>query len=193
MSAWRTRCGVFAIACACLLFTPRVVAASHHTVVGDFDGDGRHDRATLKRHAHSSEIRIWLSTTNATTVIQSPDRIGAIAARDLDGDHRDELIGRESLNLQIWSVREQSFHRLHPQKDDRAGWNGSPAPNRVEDPPEEEPAADATAGASSVAVLLAPRPRAPDLIPASLASSLSAGFRSAQLLAPVAPRPPPIA
>ena len=192
MSAWRTRCGVLAIACVCLLSAPRVVAASHHTVVGDFDGDGRHDHATLKRHAHSSEIRIWLSTTNETTVIHSPDRIGAIAARDLDGDHRDELIGRESLNLQIWSVREQGFHRLHPQKEDRAAWNGSSAPNRVEDPPDEEPAADATAGAYSIAVLLAPRPRAPDLIPAVLASPVSAGFKSAPLLAPVAPRPPPV-
>jgi len=192
MSAWRTRCGVLAIACACLLLAARLAAASHHTVVGDFDGDGRHDRATLKRHAHSSEIRIWLSTTNATTVIHSPDRIGAIAARDLDGDHRDELIGRQSLSLQIWSVREQRFQRLRPQKDDAAEWYGASAPNRVEDPPDQTPAADSTAGASSVAVLLAPRARAPDLIPEPLPSHVSAGFKSAPLLAPVAPRPPPV-
>lgn len=191
MSAWRTRCGVLAIACACLLLVPRSVAASHHTVVGDFDGDGRHDRATLKHHAHSSEIRIWLSTTNATTVIHSPDRIGALAARDLDGDHRDELIGREALNLQIWSVGEERFHRVRPQKEDGVGWSRAPAPNRVEDRSDDMPAADSTGGASSVAVLLSPRPRAPDLIPAPLAFPVSAGFKSAQLLAPVAPRPPP--
>lgn len=191
MSAWRTRCGVLAIACACLLLAPRLVAASHHTVVGDFDGDGRHDRATLKRHGHSSEIRIWLSTTNATTVIHSTARIGAIAARDLDGDHRDELIGRESLTLQIWSVRDQRFHRLRAHKGP-AEWFGGPAPNRVEDPSDEVPAADSTAGASLVALLLSPRPRPPDRIPEPLQSDVSAGFRSAHLLAPVAPRPPPV-
>ena len=191
MSAWRTRCGIVAIACACLLLGPRIVAASHHTVVGDFDGDGRHDRATLKRHGHTSEIRIWLSTTNATTVIHSSTRIGAIAARDLDGDHRDELIGRESLNLQIWSVREHRFQRLQRKQGPAAAFGGS-APNRVEQPPDEAPAADSTAGPSSVALLLSPRPRAPDLFPESLAVQNSAGFRSVQLLAPFAPRPPPV-
>ena len=190
MSAWRTRCGVFAIACACLLFSPRIVAAAHHTVVGDFDGDGRHDRATLKRHGHASEIRVWLSTTNATTVIQSSTHIEAIAARDLDGDRRDELIGRELLQLQIWTVREQRFQRLH-QKSPVDSFGG-PAPDRVEEPPDDAPAADSTAGASPVALLLSPRPRAPDLLLESLASQVSAGFRSAQLLAPLAPRPPPV-
>ena len=191
MSAWRTRCGVLAIACACLVLAPRIAAASDHTVVGDFDGDGRHDRATLKRHGGASEIRIWLSTTSATTVIHSATHIGAIAARDLDGDHRDELIGRESLNLQVWTVREQRFHRLQSQKSPLEQVGG-PAPNRVEDPPDDAPAADSTAGASSVALLLSPRPRAPDLIPEPLPSHVSAGFKSAQLLAPVAPRPPPV-
>lgn len=191
MSAWRTRCGFLAIACVCLLLAPRLAAASHHTVVGDFDGDGRHDRATLRRHGHASEIRIWLSTTNATTIIQSTARIGAIAARDLDGDHRDELIGRESLNLQIWTVRNQRFH-LRSRDTSPAEWSGGPGPNRVEDPPDEAPAADSNAGSSSVALLLSPQPRAPDLIPESLVSQVSAGFRSAQLLAPVAPRPPPL-
>ena len=191
MSAWRTRCGVFAIACACLVLAPRIVAAAHHTVVGDFDGDGRHDHATLKRHGRASEIRVWLSTTNATTVIHSPTHIGAIAARDLDGDHRDELIGRESLQLRIWTVREQRFQQLH-HRNGPVGSLGQPSPDRVEEPPEDAPAADSTAGASSVALLLSPRPRAPDLLPEWLASQVSAGFRSAQLLAPVAPRPPPV-
>ena len=105
---------------------------------------------------------------------------------------RDELIGRQSLSLQIWSVREQRFQRLRPQKDDAAEWYGASAPNRVEDPPDQTPAADSTAGASSAAVLLAPRARAPDLIPEPLPSHVSAGFKSAPLLAPVAPRPPPV-
>ena len=191
MSGWRRRCGVFAIACACLLLAPRIVAAAHHTVVGDFDGAVRHDRATLNPGGHASEIRVWLSTTNATTVIHSSAHIGAIAARDLDGDHRDELIGRESLQLQIWTVREQRFQQLH-HENGPVGSFGKPAPDRVEEPPDDAPAADATAGASSVAVLLSPRPRAPDLLPEWLASQVSAGFRSAQLLAPVAPRPPPV-
>lgn len=152
MSAWRTRCGVLAIACVCLLLAPRLAAASHRTVVGDFDGDGRQDRATLKSHGATSHIRLWLSTTRTTTVIH-----------------------------------------LHKKRSPSpVQWSGDRIPKRVEDPPDEAPAADSTVGSSSVALLLSPRPRAPDLSRESLALQVSAGFRSAQLLAPVAPRPPPI-
>ena len=152
MSAWRTRCGVLASACVCLLLAARPAAAFHRTVVGDFDGDGRQDRATLKWHGDASHIRIWLSATHTTTVIHLHQRSSPSPVQ----------------------------------------WSGGRIPNRVEDPPDEASDADSNAGTSSVALLLSPRPRAPDLSPEPLTSRVSAGFRSAQLLAPVAPRPPPI-
>jgi len=169
---------------------PRSAVASSRSVVGDFDGDGQHDRATLDRRGHATEIRIWLSTTQATTVIYSAARIGAIAARDLDGDHRDELIARTHARLHVWTVRSQRFHRVEQPKRAPDGL-GAARPNRVEDPPDDVPAGDASTDASSTALLLSPRPRAPDLSPERLPLQTRAGFKSAQLLAPVAPRPPP--
>ena len=140
MSAWRTRCGVLAIACACLFLAPRIVAASHHTVASG---------------------------------------------------HGTALIGHGPVKLHLGNVLQRRFHHPHSQKCPAASFE-SPARNRVDEPPDDASATDPSADASSVALLLAPRPRAPDLIPEPLPSQISAGFKSAPLLAAVAPRPPPV-
>src|SRR5262245_32117847 len=74
-----------------LLFGVQTASASGLTVVADFDGDGRRDRAVLER-VESRVLRVWLSASRSTSVVHSKTPLLNIAATDLDGDGRHELI-----------------------------------------------------------------------------------------------------
>jgi hypothetical protein len=192
MRRWRsTRYRVLAMACACVVLLTRSAAASDRSVVADFDGDGRHDRATLHGRGPSSEIHIWLSTIGSVAVIRTPTRIGAIAASDLDGDHRDELIGRTSTRLQVWTVRQRRFEHVLPRTA-AANSLGRTTSHHVDDRSEAAPFAVSVPDGSDIAVVLSPRPRAPAVPSAHLSDRLTAGFPPSLVLAVVAPRPPPV-
>jgi hypothetical protein len=90
-------------------------SAAPSAIVGDFDGDGRHDRAELSA-AEPSAVRIYLSTTHKTSVVHSKTPILSLVARDLDGDQRDELIVRgASARLQVWTKQRNRFAKVHPR------------------------------------------------------------------------------
>jgi len=178
------------MACACAVLLTRSAVASDRSVVADFDGDGRHDRATL-HGGPSSEIHIWLSTIGSVAVIRTQTRIGAIAASDLDGDHRDELIGRTSTRLQVWTMRQRRFEHVLPRTAP-ANSLGRTTRHRVDDRSEAAPFAVSVPDGSDIAVVLSPRPRAPAVPTAHLSDRLTAGFPPSLVLAVVAPRPPPV-
>ncbi len=103
------------LAClALLLGTPRLDARDT-AFVADFDGDGQHDRATLTRE-EPSILRVWLSSTETTEIIRSGEPIVHLAAADLDGDRRPELIasGRTAA-LRIWTRGTRGFHAYRPR------------------------------------------------------------------------------
>lgn len=65
----------FWVVWVCLLLA-RTSAADARAIVGDFDGDGLRDRATVVRSETEPSVAVWLSTSDAVT----------------DGHRRDALI-----------------------------------------------------------------------------------------------------
>jgi len=85
-----------------LLSTP-FAAAAERSLAADFDGDGKSDRVAIDR-TEPSLLRVWLSTTGRTDVIRNSRALFRIAATDLDGDDRPELIATDASpeHLRIW-------------------------------------------------------------------------------------------
>jgi len=104
--------------CACLFLLPLAAGASgaaEPSLAVDFDGDGRHDTVRLDRH-RPSVLRIWLSASDTTQVLVSRRPLSHVAATDLDGDHRPELIASDSQSrLHIWTPRARGFRRYQPR------------------------------------------------------------------------------
>src|SRR5262245_44648063 len=88
-AVWR-RLRSLSLIWACILFGATVLSAAP-SVVADFDGDSQPDRAELSRREPSA-VHVWLSATQSIAVVRSSTPILGIAARDLDGDKRAELI-----------------------------------------------------------------------------------------------------
>jgi hypothetical protein len=109
-SAMRVALGLIA---AIGLFSASEAFASDR-VVGDFDGDGLRDHVAIS-HGDPRVLRVWLSSTHRIDVIHSPEPILHIAAADLDGDRRPELVARVSSKLRVWMRRNGRFHAYRPQ------------------------------------------------------------------------------
>ena len=91
------------LACAATIgFAPCAVAAER-LLSADFDGDGRHDRVAIDRR-DPSLLRVWLSATGATELIRNARPLLRVAAIDLDGDRRPELIATDTsvAGLHVW-------------------------------------------------------------------------------------------
>jgi hypothetical protein len=139
-------------------------------VVADFDGDSRHDFAELE---HSRLVlRVWLSATERTAVIQTRTPIAAIAAADLDGDRRAELIGSgTSAALHVWKQRKHGFVPVAPHRRLPGAASGR-APRALDDAPANPRVADGRFGSAGAFVLapmsprfLAPSPRGVHALP----------------------------
>jgi hypothetical protein len=164
------------------------VAGAAPAVIADFDGDSQPDRAELS-HREPSAVRIWLSTTRRTSIIRSSTRILSLAARDLDGDRRAELIAsKASAGLQIWTKRRHGFAAFHP-KHVTLSTLAPPACHGVDDGTAEAtderapdpPAPSLPSQASCVALTAARLPAHVAVIP-----------ESSDVFAPLGPRPPPL-
>lgn len=84
-----------------LLLVPRIGSAEA-VVQTDFDGDGQRDQVKLDR-GQPKILQVWLSGTGTTDVIRTRRPVLRVIAADLDGDHRPELIARDtSASLHVW-------------------------------------------------------------------------------------------
>jgi hypothetical protein len=177
-------------AIASLLLCSEASAAAAHLLTADFDGDGRHDRVTLDQR-DPSLLRVWLSTTDSTLLIHSGAPLVGIAATDLDGDHRAELIARsDSAALQVWTNTYTGFRRFRPRHTAQAS-SVVTHHHRIDDGPADETSELSSENSSLLALSLSPLPRAPAEVkrdPLRLTSASSAPVLPG---APFAPRPPP--
>ncbi len=177
------------IVCACLLIIVQVAAAADRHVIADFDGDGQHDNATLDQQGLASVIRVWLSSTRAVATIGTATPIIGIAARDLDGDHRDELVGAGTTRLNVWTLLESGFQRVQPRK---AGTGLVVPPNRRHTDEGAEGAPDGIVSPTPPAAALTLSRHARPPTRALHASHSTAASRPSTLLESSAPRPPPL-
>jgi hypothetical protein len=172
-----------------LTLSPCLYAAELH-VVADFDGDGRHDRAVLDR-LHPEVVRISLSTGGRTAVLYAGAPVAAMIARDLDGDHRAELITRgATTDLQIWTTGRRGFHsfRLHRA---HAGTLQTPHRGSVDDEQNSDAPGDLGDGFGAAPMVGVRGPRAPALLVSPVRGGTVVAARSYRQISLPAPRPPP--
>jgi len=177
------------LACLCVLVGAGLASASTPFVIADFDGDGHVDRADLTG-GDQSAVRVWLSATGRTAVLRSAAPVLEMAARDLDGDRRAELIvSSTSSGLHIWKKRGKGFRSVHP-KPVAPGVLSAPSRHRVNDTPADSSDAVSPAAPCPLALALAPAPQ--PSAPACLSTQLIPTRLSSEFLVPAGPRPPPL-
>lgn len=179
----------FWLACVCLVLAASPALAGP-SVVADFDGDGQRDHATLERH-EPSVLRVWLSTTQTISILHTSSPILGMAARDLDGDRRDELIADVSSGLEVWTARRKGFQPFHPRPElPRAV--GSPTQGAVDDGSRDAPPAVLPDSVAPLVLTLMPRLRRPSTVATGFAPRSTDAAISARPPTPFAPRPPPL-
>jgi hypothetical protein len=109
----RSRGHVLALAYA-TAFLCASPAFANQRVIADFDGDGVRDQVSLSRH-DPTVVRVWLSSTRRIDVIHSREPILQIAAADLDGDARKELVARVPTSMRVWVRRNGHFQSYRPR------------------------------------------------------------------------------
>jgi len=180
----------FMLACACMLLSSTVARASEPGLVVDLDGDGVHDRAIVDSR-EPSLLRVWLSTTGGIPTIRSSSPLIRVVATDLDGDHRAELIARDSASgLHVWTRGRKRFHQVRPHSTD-ASTLAMQKRHAVDDGATDESTGTSWDGASLLGLLLTSQPRAPASLDLGLAPGSRWSRRSHLPIDPFAPRPPP--
>jgi hypothetical protein len=167
--------------------------AAERLLTADFDGDGRHDRVAID-HQDPSLLTVWLSATGATEQIRNARPLLRVAALDLDGDHRPELIATDTsaAGLHVWKKHGRRGFRLYHAR--------APAPIELSTPrgtAARQDSADSLEGLPDV-----PHPQeslSSRYIPSAatdggltLATRPDRAFVSGARLTPTAPRPPPL-
>ena len=176
--------------CLCVLVAAGSASASTPFVIADFDGDGHVDRADVNG-PDPSAVRVWLSATGHTSVLRSAAPVLEMAARDLDGDRRAELIvSSASRGLHIWKKRRNGFRSVHP-KPVAAGVLSTPSRHRVDDAPADSSDAISPPAPCPLALARAAKSRAPAVTAGCLSTWLVPTTLSSGLLVPAGPRPPP--
>jgi len=102
--------GWLAVVCA-LLAAPRAARADQ-SVFADFDGDGRRDEARVDELQRRT-VNVWLSATQRSRVLRTARPILQLAAGDLDGDGRAELVAAGGdRGLVVWKANHKSKFKL---------------------------------------------------------------------------------
>jgi hypothetical protein len=180
----------FWMVCACLLIVPTLAAAAESALSIDLDGDGRRDGVVLD--GRESLVQVWLSASNTTQVIHTAVPVQRVVAADLDGDHRPELIARDSKSqIHVWTAKQKKFRPYHPHdavpsadKQLHHGW--------VDDDDSEPADVVTNPTVPSPALALCASPRAPARVRSEPFTALPARRdRSSAAPSPFAPRPPP--
>jgi hypothetical protein len=185
-----TVCRAAWLACMCaLLLVPRV-AAHERALIADFDGDGHGDHVTFTSR-EPSVVRVWLSATGTTHVIRSSEPLRAVAAADLDGDHRAELVAStRSTGLHVWTRGRNRFRTLHPNDTRQPAGFSSSRHRASEDGPQAPPGTDAS-GQTTPVVLYAAHRGPPARRAWTPAPRPVRGPTPSPSLTPFSPRPPP--
>jgi len=177
------------MACLCVCLLPRATAAAQPSLAIDFDGDGRHDHIMLDGR-QPSLLHVWLSASGTTQVLRTHSPLQNVVATDLDGDHRPELIARDSESrIHVWTPRGTRFHRYRRQH----GPDGltSPTGHRIDDL-DEEPASLVTGSTYAPSALLRITPRGPPTRASrAVAPQGTLALHGSPAVQPFAPRPPP--
>jgi len=176
--------------CACVLLLPRLAAAEPSAAI-DLDGDGRRDRFMVD-HREPSVLHVWLSESDTTQVIRTRVQLLHVVAVDLDGDHRPELIARDSHSqIHVWTRSRKRFHSYRP---------GGVVPGtiqrrtgrRIDDNDEERPGGITNTPFVPFALMLCASPRASGLEASTSGAPRTAPASGSSTAAvPFAPRPPP--
>ena len=176
--------------CACVLLLPRFAAAEPSLAI-DLDGDGRRDRFMVDRR-EPSVLHVWLSAHGTTQVIRTRVPLQQVVATDLDGDHRPELIGRDSESqIHVWTRKRERFH---PYRRHDAVPGTFEQPNRrcIDDTDREAPGVITSTPFAPFALTLCASSRAPGLgASTACAPHTARACRSLTAVDPFAPRPPP--
>jgi hypothetical protein len=178
--------------CACVLLLPRLAAAVEPTLTLDFDGDGQADQVTVDRH-EPSVLHVWLSANDTTQVIRTRMPLIRVIATDLDGDHRPEIIARDSdSQIHVWTRKRKGFHSYRPRKV-IPGTLKQPNRRRVEDNEGNPVGVITSAPYAPLALALCASPRAPATGTApAVALDAPRRSRTSTSLWSFAPRPPPL-
>ena len=109
---WSRRFG-WLLLLATLLLWPRAGYARQQ-ISADFDGDGQRDHATIDP-SQTSVLRVWLSGTQRVGVVRTSGALLRVAALDLDGDGRPELVATaaRSTGVLAWKAGRGHFKPLH--------------------------------------------------------------------------------
>ena len=179
------------LAFTCLMFCGHVAAAAELSVSGDLDGDGKRDRVIFDR-ADPCVLKVWLSAAGTTWTVRSQTPIVHVAVKDLDGDHRAELIARgRAPGLLVWTTRKhKGFKTFRPRRTTAPSLSRSTRHAVHSDDPGTTSGAESP-GSSALALLLSNRPRAPARVALISVETAAPSLRRSLPLDAFAPRPPP--
>jgi hypothetical protein len=106
---------VLGLTCAALLLCATRAFASGR-VFGDFDGDGIRDYGSVSAQ-DPTIVRVWLSSTKRVALIHSREPVLQLAAADMDGDSRSDLVARVRSSLRVWVRKDGRFraYRVRPR------------------------------------------------------------------------------
>ena len=180
------------LAVLCLLLLAPRAEAGHQRIFADFDADGRRDHVTVDAR-EPWIVRIWLSATRSTHVIRTAQPLRDVAAVDLNGDRRPELIvSTRSRGLQVWTKAPGGFaaypHRPRPPTRDLSGSTR----HRVDDDNDGLPPGVASAKVTPAFAVTSLDARAAVADAGRLRVEQPHDRRSKFDLAPLSPRPPPV-
>jgi len=177
------------ITCVSAILLPRPAAADQRLAV-DVDGDGRSDRVTVEV-GEPFVIKVWLSESGRTFVLRSREPLAQIVARDLDGDHRPELIASDQdARIHVWRRHESGFRRFRPRSVLPSAFSGRDR-RGVDDRDADLPSAIPPPTTIAIALTAPAQPRAPAPVAFPSFPPDSRPSRSSRTADPFVPRPPP--
>jgi hypothetical protein len=176
----------------CVLCLAPRARASEPAIAADLDGDGHRDRITIQREEPFA-LRIWLSTVGTTEVVRSREPILHVAAADLDGDRRLEVIASSgSLRLKIWTKKGDRFRTYSPERVSRPEIIGRPTGHAQEPESADELSATFDFRVDPAAFSSMARPRAPTRLCSRSCRYSAQPPYALRAFIRLAPRPPPL-